>query len=129
MLINNVAVMSGGLSTAHDFLQKIENRDSKSIEWLQRKCSQYSVSAQNFTRDLNQVVSLFFKSTDEAGDAFEILGLSLDATNDEIKKAYRQLVKMHHPDLFHNESEAQQKIAEERFLKIQKAYETIEEQK
>jgi DnaJ-class molecular chaperone len=33
------------------------------------------------------------------------------------------LVKQHHPDVFANASEAQQKMAEEKFLKIQEAYE------
>lgn len=56
----------------------------------------------------------------------QILGVSEKATMEEVKKAYRKLVKLHHPDRFHNESEEQQQIAQERFLKIQKAYETFE---
>ncbi|MCH2230405.1 MAG: DnaJ domain-containing protein [Crocinitomicaceae bacterium] len=59
----------------------------------------------------------------------EILGVSEHAGMDEIKKAYRSMVKKHHPDRFYNESEEQQKIAEERFLRIQEAYETIEKLK
>ena len=61
--------------------------------------------------------------------ACEILGVSEFADMEEIKKAYRQLVKIHHPDKFYSESEGQQKIAQERFLKIQEAYETIEKLK
>ena len=56
----------------------------------------------------------------------QILGVSEHATMDEIKKAYRSLVKKHHPDRFFNESEEQQKIAQERFMNIQKAYELLE---
>jgi len=58
--------------------------------------------------------------------AFEILGVSTNASWDEIKKAYRNLVKMHHPDRFASESKEQQEIAQERFIEIQKAYEVIE---
>jgi len=58
--------------------------------------------------------------------ACEILGVSEFADMIEIKKAYRDLVKVHHPDRFYNESKEQQNIAEERFLIIQKAYETLE---
>ena len=58
--------------------------------------------------------------------ACEILGVSEYADMVEIKKAYRKLVKIHHPDRFFNESKEQQDIAEERFLTIQKAYETLE---
>ena len=61
--------------------------------------------------------------------ASDILGVSEFAAMDEVKKAYRKLVKTHHPDIFFNESEGQQKIAQERFLKIQEAYETIEKLK
>lgn len=57
--------------------------------------------------------------------AAEILGVALSASDDEIKKAYRSLAKVHHPDRFATESESQQKIAEERFVKIQLAYELL----
>lgn len=58
--------------------------------------------------------------------ACRILGVSEFASMDEIKKAYRKLVKLHHPDRFATESTEQQEIAEERFLEIQKAYEVLE---
>ena len=61
--------------------------------------------------------------------ASRILGVSPHASMDEIKKAYRSLVKKHHPDRFVDESQEQQDIAEERFLEIQKAYETLEKLK
>lgn len=59
--------------------------------------------------------------------ASEIIGVSEHADMSEVKKAYRKLVKLHHPDRFFNESEAQQNIAEERFMEIQKAYEILEQ--
>ncbi len=58
--------------------------------------------------------------------ACQILGVSEFASMDEIKKAYRKLVKLHHPDRFATESTEQQEIAEQRFLEIQKAYEVLE---
>lgn len=58
--------------------------------------------------------------------AGKVLGISENASRDEIKKAYRRLVKLHHPDLFTNEAIAQQEIAEKRFIEIQKAYEIFE---
>lgn len=61
--------------------------------------------------------------------ACEVIGVSENAKMDEIKKAYRKLVKIHHPDRFANESEEQQNIAEQKFLEIQKAYETLEKRK
>lgn len=51
---------------------------------------------------------------------YEVLGLTTSATQDEIKKAYRGLVKKFHPDLNPNN-----KAAEDRFKEISHAYETI----
>lgn len=58
--------------------------------------------------------------------ACKIIGVSEHASMDEIKKAYRSLVKLHHPDRFATESIEQQEIAEQRFMEIQKAYEVLE---
>lgn len=54
-------------------------------------------------------------------DYYAILGVSKNATPEEIKKAYRQLVKKWHPDR-HQENKD---IAEEKFKEIQEAYEVL----
>jgi DnaJ-class molecular chaperone len=51
---------------------------------------------------------------------YEILGVSKKASQDEIKKAYRSLVKKHHPDL-----NPGNKKAEEKFKEISHAYDLI----
>ena len=52
-------------------------------------------------------------------DPYKILGVSPDASDEEVKKAYRQLAKKYHPDV------NKEAGAEERFKKIQNAYDTI----
>lgn len=45
-------------------------------------------------------------------DYYEILGLSKDASSDEIKKAYRKLARQHHPDVNQSEDDAGDKFKE-----------------
>lgn len=58
--------------------------------------------------------------------AYRILGVSDQSPFNDIKKAYRNLVKLHHPDCFATQSLEQQKLAQQKFVEIQKAYELIE---
>ena len=39
-------------------------------------------------------------------DPYKVLGVSRDATDDEIKRAYRTLAKKYHPDLNPGDQEA-----------------------
>lgn len=57
--------------------------------------------------------------------AHEILGVQKGATPEEIKKAYRKLVKIHHPDNFATGTQSQQKMAAEKFVEIRNAYESL----
>ena len=56
---------------------------------------------------------------------FTILELDKDASNDEIKKAHRKMVIKYHPDKLQDVSQDIKKLAEEKFLLVQKAYENI----
>jgi DnaJ like chaperone protein len=57
--------------------------------------------------------------------ALVILGLTASAGDTDIKAAYRKLVKVHHPDRLSSASEEHQRLAKEKFLKIQEAYEYL----
>src|SRR6478609_2079124 len=43
-------------------------------------------------------------------DYYKVLGLDKNATQEDIKKAYRKLARKHHPDLNPNDKEAQRKF-------------------
>ncbi len=54
-------------------------------------------------------------------DYYEVLGVSRDASADEIKKAYRKLAKQYHPDLNPDDKEG----AEAKFKEASEAYEIL----
>src|SRR6476469_4774306 len=55
-------------------------------------------------------------------DYYEVLGIAKNASDEEIKKAYRKLAMKHHPD--RNQGEAH-KAAEEKFKEAKEAYEML----
>lgn len=59
----------------------------------------------------------------ENKDLYEILGVSRNASQDEIKSAFRKLAKEYHPDMYKNEQD--KKKAEEKFKEIAAAYKIL----
>jgi len=55
-------------------------------------------------------------------DYYEILGLNKNASEEELKKAYRKLAREHHPDMVDKSDKA---AAEKRFKEINEAYQVL----
>ena len=62
----------------------------------------------------------------ESKDYYSILGVSKDATADDLKKAYRRLAKKYHPDAQHTEED--KKNAEAKFKEINEAYSVLSDE-
>ena len=58
-------------------------------------------------------------------DPYQILGVTRDASDREIKKAYRDLSRKYHPDSYAGKSEAEANAAAEKFKQVQEAYNRI----
>ena len=56
-------------------------------------------------------------------DPYSVLGISASATDAEIKKAYREMVRKYHPDNYHNNPLSD--LAQEKMKEINEAYSTL----
>ena len=56
-------------------------------------------------------------------DPYSVLGVSQSASDDEVKKAYRELARKYHPDNYQNNPLAD--LAQEKMKEINEAYDEI----
>ena len=61
----------------------------------------------------------------EQRDYYEVLGVNKNATDDELKKAYRKVAMKYHPDRQTDKSDAEKKEAEEKFKEAAEAYSVL----
>lgn len=74
-------------------------------------------------RDFESIKAMFYSSKT---NAYKILELDKDASPKDIKSAYRRMVKKFHPDKVQHLGKEHQKGAEEKFRKVQEAYEQLQ---
>jgi molecular chaperone DnaJ len=60
-------------------------------------------------------------------DPYSILGVNANATDDEVKRAYRELARKYHPDNYQNNPLAD--LAEEKMKEVNEAYDIINKQR
>lgn len=76
--------------------------------------------------DFESVKNMFYRNVDSD---YKVLGLEPDATDEEVKKAYRKMAIKFHPDKVAQMGEEYQKGAKEKFQKIQDSYEAIKKRR
>jgi DnaJ like chaperone protein len=72
--------------------------------------------------DFESVKSMFYR---DVNADYHILEIEPGASDEEVKKAYRQMAVRYHPDKVASMGEEYQKGAKEKFQKLQEAYENI----
>lgn len=104
------------------FLAKIAQCDGhvcqEEIEALKEVAQAMGLSAQ----EVDSMMNLGGNTLEEA---YKVLELTPDATDEEVKKAYRKLALKHHPDKVATLGEDVKKAAEEKFQQINNAKEMI----
>ncbi len=88
------------------------------IQLIQQVATQLGIS----TPDYLSLRAMFVESVDSD---YKILDVTNSATEEEVKKAYRKLALRFHPDRLQGLSDNEKKSAEDKFIRVQKAYENI----
>ncbi len=76
--------------------------------------------------DRISIKSMFIDNLD---NAYKILEIEKEASNDEVKKAYRSMALKYHPDKVNHLGEEIKRAAEEKFRKVKDAYDRIKKER
>lgn len=77
-------------------------------------------------KDTDSLMAMFVKSTDSA---YKVLEIEKNASDEEVKNAYRKMAKKYHPDKVSYLGEDFKKAANEKFQKVNEAYEQIKKER
>jgi DnaJ like chaperone protein len=77
-------------------------------------------------KDYESLKAMHYQDTESA---YKILEVETSASDDEVKKAYRKMAMKYHPDKVRGLGEQHEKAANEKFIKVQDAYEQIKKER
>lgn len=115
-----VADNGGMLASCKKILALCRDGNEEIREWVQKECGKHGIQYGWFLQEAGQLLQLF-QSGDEQDDSYGILGLSSSADLAEVKRAYRKLTVLYHPDTAGNAG----RDTTEQFVRINKAYHAI----
>lgn len=108
------------------YLVELANADGEFCKQEKSVLESIAAAIRLTDADAASVIAMFYKAPESA---YAVLEISPDATDDEVKSAYRRMAMKFHPDKVATLGPDVQKSAEEKFRKIQTAYETIKKQR
>ena len=106
------------LQYLYGIAQADRNVDLREVELIRRMASFLGVS----DKDRASIEAPFHS---DKPDPYTVLEIGHDASDADIKKAYRRLALKFHPDKVRDMGEAYAQQAETRFLEVQEAYESL----
>jgi len=98
------------------------NVDKSEIHILQQISDYMGISSKDFL----SLKNMYYKDVDSA---YKILEINMNATDEEVKKAYRKMAVKFHPDKLSSLGPEFEKSGKEKFQKVQDAYEKIKKER
>ncbi|MBL32230.1 MAG: molecular chaperone DjlA [Flavobacteriales bacterium] len=110
------------------FLFSIANSDrhidAKEIDIIKKISKYFWISEYDFSS-----IEAMFSNKKNINNAYDILGVPKSSSDDEIKKAYRKMIKKYHPDKLKDVSDDIIQMAKQKFQSVKDAYEYIRKQR
>ena len=107
------------------FLYGIAQADG-TIESSEVRIIHYIANYMGITEeDIRSVFSTYFSPKDDLDACYKVLEIDRNATNEEVKKAYRRMANRYHPDKVSHLSKEVYDSANEKFQKVNDAYQRI----
>ena len=94
----------------------------KEVELLEKMSGAMGVASNDFL----SIKNMFIPETDSS---YKILEIEPASTNEEVKKAYRRMAMKYHPDKVSHLGDEFRKTADEKFKKVNEAYEKIKKER
>ena len=94
----------------------------KEVETIKKIATYMNINPYDFESIKSMLVA---KGSSDSEKWYKILGLTKNATDADVKKAYRKMAVKYHPDKLIGVSEDIKNLAEEKFLAVKEAYEQI----
>ncbi len=108
------------------YLFEVSNADGEvhpsEINEIKRIANYLGISEKDFI----SLKNMFFKKSDSA---YKILEIEANASDNEVKKAYRKMALKYHPDRLNSLGPTFKENAKEKFQKVQDAYEQIKKER
>jgi DnaJ like chaperone protein len=108
-LLFNIAVADGKVNTSE-------------LDAIEKMAGYLGIASSDFM----SIRNMFVPETDSS---YKILEIEPSATDDEVKKAYRRMAMKYHPDKVGHLGEEFRKSADEKFKKVNEAYEKIKKER
>lgn len=116
------------VATSDGFCSTEENAVLRTIA-SQLRITQYDYTSIHERHTAGNRYSSSYTDSHSTKNPYLVLGINEQATDEEVKKAYRRLAMKFHPDKVENLGEEVKKNAEKQFREINEAYETIKQQR
>ncbi len=118
-LIAFVADNDGMLRSCRIFLSTLQGENGLP-GWFRHECRQRKLDPERVVKEIRRLLQIFRPEDTRDEELYTVLGLAPDATLAEVKKAFRHLSRLYHPD-----SSSSGSGDSARFIAVCQAYKTI----